>query len=280
VASFTCGIFRLVAPGGDGEKMSSERRTPNSELHMAPAKQPGPNEFYPAPAPGVFPPGPPPPAGIPPSSPAPHQNAPPGPIGLPAQVAPPRPGPNVIPKYPGDTIKSKDGNTYVVLEKTVRRKGDTAWRGNNPGNLTADKTVPEAWSYGAYQGKTLFNRFVIFPTLDDGWNGLYQWMKKRENMTVRNYAEAHAPSKEPGNDPGRYARILVKHALGIQGEDKQNQAARSTTIKKLLEAGWPQKLKAAFNEAEGYTPGDELDYDDPALPPDVGPAVRAGRQLR
>ena len=131
--------------------------------------------------------------------------------------------------------------------------------------------MPEAWSYGAYPGKTLFGRFVIFPTLERGWDGLHQWMVKRQNMTVRGYAEAHAPSTEPGNDPARYARILVKYALGIQGEAQQNAAAQSTTINKLLEAGWPDKLKKAFNEAEGYTTGDELGFDDPSLPPDVGP---------
>lgn len=186
----------------------------------------------------------------------------------------------ITPKFPGDTIKSGDGNTYVVLENTVRRKGDSAWRCNNPGNLTADKSFPEAWNYGTYVGKNLFRRFVIFPTLEAGWDGLYQWMKKRENMTVRSYTESHAPSSESGNDPAKYARILVKHALGVQGVEQQNRAARATTIKKLLEAGWPQKLKAAFNEAEGFKPGEELSFDYPFLPSDVGPAVRAGRDVR
>jgi len=243
---------------------------------MATGNPPGPIGFVPAPAPGAFPHIPPapklPPAPKVPSAPKVSQNvATPGPLTTPLQ------GPTRPPKFPGDTIKSTDGNTYVVLEDTVRRRGDSCWRCNNPGNLSADKIVPEAWSYGAYPGKTLFGRFVIFPTLERGWDGLHQWMVKRQNMTVRNYAEAHAPSKEPGNDPARYARILVKYALGIQGEAQQNAAAQSTTMKKLLEAGWPDKLKKAFNEAEGYTIGDELGFDDPSLPPDVGPPVRAGR---
>jgi hypothetical protein len=242
---------------------------------MATGNKPGPIGFVPAPAPGASPPAPPAPKI--PSTPKtstskPCQNgATPGPLKTALQV-PIRP-----PKFPGDTIKSTDGNTYVVLEDTVRRRGDTAWRCNNPGNLTADKIVPEAWGYGDYQGKSLFGRFVIFPTLEKGWDGLHQWMTKRQNMTVRSYAEAHAPSKEPGNDPARYARILVKYALGIQGEAQQNAAAQSTTIKKILEAGWPDKLKKAFNEAEGYKVGDELSFDDQTLPSDVGPPVRAGR---
>lgn len=245
---------------------------------MVDRRRPGPiGYFIPAPAPGVFPP-PPPPPGPPPC----QSGAIPGPLGLQPEptAQPPSPSPSIAPKFPGDTVRSKDGNTYVVLENTVRRRGDSAWRCNNPGNLTADKTVSEAWNYGAYKGKNLFGRFVIFPTLDDGWNGLYTWMKKRENMTVRGYAESHAPSSEPPNDSARYARILVKHALGVQRVEQQNQAARTTTVKKLLEAGWPEKLKLAFHEAEGFKPGDELRYDDASLPPDVGPAVRAGRTLR
>lgn len=164
-----------------------------------------------------------------------------------------------------------------MLETKVRRKGDSAWRCNNPGNLTVDSKFPEAWGYGAYPRKNLWGRFPIFPTLDAGWEGLRQWMVARQTKTVMAYAESHAPASEPPNDPVRYARILVKHVFEIQGQAAQEKRARETTVEALLAAGWPAKLKPAFNEAEGFTPGDEVDFEDTSLPADVGPAVRAGR---
>ena len=208
-----------------------------------------------------------------------NAGAPPGPLNKPqiSPVKPKAPTSALVPAFPGDTIKSKDGNTYVVLDGKVRRKGDTAWRCNNPGNMTADKTVPEAWKYGAYRGKNLWGRFVIFPTLDAGWAGLKQWMEKREKMSVWNYAESHAPAKEKGNDPAKYARILIRHAFGTQGDAAQEQKAKNTTVRQLLDAGWPDKLKKAFNEAEGFHVGEELDFDDTTLPADVGPRVVLGR---
>jgi len=185
----------------------------------------------------------------------------------------------MMPKFPGDVIKSADGNHYVVLRDRVRRKGDSAWCANNPGNLTADKNFPEAWNYGAYRGKNLFGRFVIFPTLDDGWNGLKKWMEARKEKTVWVYTKGHAPSSEPGNDPALYAQILVRHVFGVPRWEQQ-MVARKKTVKQLLETGWPAKLKLAFNEAEGYKPGEELGFYNPSLPTDVGPAVRAGRETR
>ncbi|HZF09331.1 MAG TPA: hypothetical protein VFE33_11125 [Thermoanaerobaculia bacterium] len=180
-------------------------------------------------------------------------------------------------KFPGDTIVSRDGNTYVVLETKVRRKGDSAWRCNNPGNLTVNSDFPEAWSYGAYDKKNLWGRFPIFPTIDDGWEGLRRWMDARKTKTVMAYAESHAPASEAGNDPVRYARILVRHTFGTSGQAAQEKVAKETTVEALLAAGWPSKLKPAFNEAEGFTTGDEVDFEDTSLPADVGPAVRAGR---
>ena len=186
----------------------------------------------------------------------------------------------MTPKFPGDVIKSADGNHYVVLSDRVRRKGDSAWRANNPGNLTVDKNFPEAWNYGAYRDTNLFGRYAIFPTLDAGWNGLKKWMDTRKEKTVLTFTRGYAPSSEPGNKPILYARILIRHVFGVQGREQQDEVARKKTVEQLIETGWPAKLKLAFNEAEGYKSGEEFGFYNTSLPTDVGPAVLAGLETR
>src|SRR5262249_20779112 len=130
----------------------------------------------------------------------------------------------ITPAGPGDMI-SVGGKGYLVVEKEVRVRNpgnsSRAWRNNNPGNLTADSTAPEAWSYGCYPNKNTEGRFVIFPSYAAGVAGAKMWASKRTGKTIAEYFGGYAAKGkgvEATNDPSGYAKF-VSGKIGLKPSD-------------------------------------------------------------
>ncbi len=160
---------------------------------------------------------------------------------------------------PGSSIAVGD-TMYVVLDDCVQFKtgkaGGPARQNNNPGNITVDDNVPDAWSpeVGAYKGRNTDARFAIFPSYKKGragaiaWAGI--WVRKRPDITLLGYFKIYAPARENPkvNNPETYADIVAKKVAPAIGKPVD----QSTPVKDIIDAKGMEAFVDGQEIAEGF----------------------------
>jgi hypothetical protein len=142
--------------------------------------------------------------------------------------------PNADDMEAGDVI-SILGVDHVFYDEEMHTGGSTAWKNNNPGNITIYKG--EAVRYGAYDGKHN-DRFAIFPTPEVGYEAIRQFVQHRGGMTILDMMKLYAPAGDGPNNPEAYAESIAG-SLGVTTDttvgtlDDDQVSVVADTIKKI-----------------------------------------------
>ncbi len=194
----------------------------------------------PGPQPGPTPPGPVPPGPTPPGP------TPPGPV-------PPGPTPpNGARVAPGTSGRIPDLGVYVVYQDEVRVKGTAAWRGNNPGNITAGNFSKGNGGIGVQTVATKHQtyQFAVFADEATGFQAIKTLLSTGTKhvpyptMTVAAAIKKWAPASDPSNDPVKYAQTIEKKT-GI----------KSDRIVGTLDSGELDAVARAIKDVEGWKDG-------------------------
>lgn len=150
---------------------------------------------------------------------------------------------------PGDMVTFKDGRQGIVHHGEVLRqkaKGQVPWMANNPGGL-ASAGILQATR--RYPGKKVDGRLDIFPSFDDGLEGIREFLRvlaRKEpglDRTVEGYFRAHAPAPLPV-DPKEKDDPALKKKNDAQRHATAGNDPDRYTNNVLTEAGWPQAMRA------------------------------------
>lgn len=179
----------------------------------------------------------------------------PGPQPGPTPPGPVPPGPtppNGARVPPGTSGRLPDLGVYVVFQDEVRVKGTAAWRGNNPGNITAGDFSKGNGGIGVQTVQTTHQtyRFAVFSDEATGFLAIKTLLSTGTKtvpyptMTVAAAIKKWAPASDPSNDPVKYAQTIEKKT-GI----------KSDRIVGTLDAGELDAVARAIKDVEGWKDG-------------------------
>jgi hypothetical protein len=150
--------------------------------------------------------------------------------------------------------------------------GTFAWLNNNPGNLTAK---PGGDEFGGYAGKRNYHNFIIFSTIDAGWDAIPRFLDRDifRSKTLYGAMAEYSPPWD-GGKPGEYADAIAAR-LNKDIPEGGEQISRETPFKNLTF----DQLKAARDailQKEGTIKGETKAWNDPSVPAPIRKALGVG----